>query len=138
MNGGVARAAGSRVNLDLAPYESRVLVFSKDRVEERPAPRAQRRRRVDLNSGWQVTFDGSPQPVADARRSTRGADDEAHKYFSGRATYEKTVTVPDWKGRQVWLNFGEGAPGDGRRDGDRATACGPCSRARCARPRWST
>ena len=109
MNGGVARAAGSRINLDLAPYESRVLVFSKDRVEERRTPKGTAPAPLDLNSGWQVTFDGSAQPVAMPTLHS-WSDDEGHKYFSGRATYEKTVTVPDWKGRQVRLNFGEGAP----------------------------
>jgi len=109
MNGDVAKAAGSRVNLDLAPYESRVVVFSKDRVEERPAPRGTAPAPLDLNTGWQVTFDGSSQPMAmNTLRSW--SEDEGRKYFSGRATYEKTVTVPDWTGRQVHLNFGEGAP----------------------------
>ena len=109
MNGEIARAAGSHVDLDLAPYESRVVVFSKDRAEERPAVRGTVPAPIDLNTGWQVTFDGSPQAVAmDRLRSW--SEDEGRKYFSGRATYEKTVMAPDWKGRQVRLNFGEGTP----------------------------
>ena len=108
MNGEVLGAAGSRVHLDLAPYESRVLVFSGDRAAERPAPKGPPPAPVDLSAGWQVAFDGS-QPLAMSTLHS-WSDDDARKYFSGRATYEKTVTVPDWKGRPVYLNFGEGTP----------------------------
>lgn len=107
MNGEFVKAAGSRVDLRLAPYESRVLVFSKNRLADRPARTGTAPIPLDLNTGWQVTFDGQPVTMNTLRSWT---EDEGRKYFSGRATYERTVTVPDWKGRQVYLNFGEGAP----------------------------
>lgn len=133
MNGEFAKAAGSRVDLRLAPYESRVLVFSSDRLEERPAGTGAAAATLDLNSGWQVTFDGAAQPLA-MKTLHSWADDEGHKYFSGRATYEKTITVPDWKGRQVYLNFGEGTSVSGlleRRSGNgmRALLEGPVREA---------
>jgi hypothetical protein len=40
-------------------------------------------------------------------------EDEATRFYSGQATYEKTVTVPQTmsgSGRPIYLNFGEGTP----------------------------
>jgi len=132
MNGEASAAAGNRVHLDLAPYESRVLVFSRDRVAARPAPPGTPPPPVDLSTGWQVTFDGSPQPVS-MNAPHSWADDDTHKFFSGRATYEKTVTLPDWKGRPAYLNFGEGTPVTARErrsgNGMRAMLEGPVREA---------
>ena len=110
--GKVTGAGGNRIDLDLAPYESRVVVFSKERVANRPAPTGPVPARVDLSSGWKVTFAGSSEPVEmTALRSW--TEDAERKYFSGRATYEKTVTIDramaDSK-RPLFLNFGEGTP----------------------------
>src|SRR5262249_24443463 len=63
MTGEVAKAAGARVDLNLAPYESRVLVFAKDRLTDRPAPAATEPTPIDLTSGWQVTFEGGATPA---------------------------------------------------------------------------
>ena len=97
--GAAVRAGGSTLDLNLAPYESRVVVFSKDRPPAAPAalPGAP----IDITTGWKV--------------SPAGTD----KYFSGILTYEKTLSVPGLKGHQVYLNFGEGTPVtvQGRRDG---------------------
>ena len=93
-------------NLDLAPYESRVLVFSKERLAAPAAPGVSPP--VDLSSGWKVTFPTKSENMATLHSWT---DDEATRYFSGLATYERTVTVPQsMLGGRVVLNFGEGAP----------------------------
>jgi hypothetical protein len=66
---------------------------------------------VDLSTGWKVTFAGSSQPVTmDAGRSW--TEDDARKYFSGQATYERTVTyhAADIARQQIYLTFGEGSP----------------------------
>ena len=97
--GSAVKAGGGILDLDLAPYESRVVVFSKDRPAAAPAPAPAAP--IDITTGWKV--------------SPAGTD----KYFSGILTYEKTVDVPDLKGHQVYLNFGEGTPVtvEGRRAG---------------------
>ncbi|HEY2012116.1 MAG TPA: glycosyl hydrolase, partial [Bryobacteraceae bacterium] len=109
MTGEVAKAAGAHVNLALAPYESRVLVFSKDKVEDHAARTATAPLSIALHTGWQVRF-GDPSENRPLDRLHSWSDDDATKYYSGTATYQTTVTVPDWKGRQVYLNFGEGTP----------------------------
>jgi hypothetical protein len=99
-------------DLDLAPYESRVLIFSKEVVPARPAATDPAPAPVELNGPWTIAFAGDSQPAAlDALRSW--TDRDAHKYFSGLATYETTVTVPRAFAaakRSVYLNFGEGTP----------------------------
>jgi len=40
-------------------------------------------------------------------------DDEATRFYSGQATYEKAFLIPDSvirPGRKLWLDFGEGTP----------------------------
>ncbi len=103
------------VALDLAPYESRILVFvgqaSTPAVglqtrlgRSLPAP-------VDLSTGWKVAFAKShPVDLANLHSWT---DDPETRFYSGRATYRKTVPVtPDLlqPGITVYLDFGEGTP----------------------------
>jgi hypothetical protein len=110
--GKVTRAGGNRIDLNLAPYESRVVVFAKERVAGTPAPTGPAPAPVDLSSGWKVTFAGSPEPVAmTGLRSW--TEYTTRKYFSGRATYEKTVTIDQAMAgskHPLFLNFGDGTP----------------------------
>lgn len=104
---------GTTLALDLEPYESSVLVFTKRSL---PSPARQSSMTVappvDLSSGWRVTFGENRTPVQmDSLRSW--TDTEETKYFSGVATYEKEVNVPDrllQNGIRVRLDFGEGQP----------------------------
>ncbi len=110
-NGEVTKANGtSRVDLDLAPYESRVLVFSNDRVEAGPSPKSVTAP-IDLSSGWRVTFAGASKSVTMQELHSWTADEQT-KYFSGQATYERTVSVPASMMGQLRLTFGEGTPVD--------------------------
>ncbi|MFN0112517.1 MAG: glycosyl hydrolase [Blastocatellia bacterium] len=118
-------ANGARLEFSLEPYASRVLVFSKrklplpssSKLAALPAP-------IDLSSGWQVTFGENKSPVQmNALRSW--ADNEQTRFFSGVASYEKEVTIPDWmlsNGIQLALDFGEGkaVAVEERRNGMRA------------------
>jgi hypothetical protein len=111
--GAVAKADGGHsIALDLAPYESRVVVFSNDRPAPLRTPTAAPPVAIDIGAGWKVTFAGSPQPVA-MDRLVSWTDLDAEKYFSGQATYEKTVTLDAAlvsAGRAIRLDFGEGTP----------------------------
>jgi hypothetical protein len=110
--GKVTGAGTNKIDLDLAPYESRIVVFSKQHVARRPAPTGPMPAPVDLSSGWKVTFAGSTEPVnMTALRSW--TEDAARKFYSGRATYEKTVTIDQAMAgsrHALYLNFGEGTP----------------------------
>lgn len=114
-SGKTATAGGRRVELDLAPYESRVLVFSDERLPERDESKRAAARQtpapIDISSGWAVTFPGA-QPVA-MNRLQSWTDLPDRKYFSGEVAYERTVDIYRSllaAGREVYLNFGEGTP----------------------------
>ena len=109
-----ASAAGTTIALDLAPYASRVLVFSKRKLTALPASiaSAQLQSPIDLSNDWSVTIGENAKPfVMDHLQSW--TEKESTRYFSGTATYEKELTVPDQflkSGLAVRLDFGEGKP----------------------------
>jgi hypothetical protein len=101
--------AGAIVALNLEPYESRVLVFSRRVLPAAtsPAP-VQVPAPIDLSTGWRITIDAKTS-VADHLQSW--TENETTRYFSGVATYEKEINVPGdllHSGLAVQLNFGEG------------------------------
>ena len=100
------------LTLNLEPYESRILVFTRGRTpptpkesHSRPLPTA-----MDLSDGWKVSFgDASKQIPMDHLHSW--TDEESKKYFSGLAAYVKTVSIPDGMlnpSLEFRLDFGEG------------------------------
>ena len=106
----IGAASSFSGDLDLAPYESRVVVFSKEAAPVHPVSTDTATGPIELNGKWTVSFAGEP-PVATAPHSW--TDDDAHKYFSGQATYETTVAVPRAFAatkRTLYLDFGEGTP----------------------------
>jgi hypothetical protein len=103
--------AGLTVALELEPYASRVLVFTKRSLPslqvKSPATMPQP---IDLSTGWQLTFGerGAPERMENLRSWT---ENEATRYFSGTVTYEKTVNVPEeflQNGVALRLDFGQG------------------------------
>ncbi len=104
-------AAGmTTIALDLDPYDARFLVFSKRVIPPPPETRLSPPSPVDLSTGWRVSF-GPGRPATVMDRLTSWTEDEATRYFSGTAVYEREVTVPDvllQPGLAVRLDFGEG------------------------------
>lgn len=102
---------GTTIALDLPAYGSMLLVFSKrqqshnavSNLSDIPPP-------IDLSTEWKVTFGRTGRSILmDRLRSW--TDDEETRFFSGEATYEKTVTIPaDFiqPRLEVCLDFGEG------------------------------
>lgn len=104
-------AEGTTLALDLEPYGSRVVVFSKRALAPVPiaaSPVAQQA--LELSGAWQVKFgSGGPSVRMDELRSWTEAEET--RFFSGVASYEKTVVVPErlLANRSiVKLDFGEG------------------------------
>ena len=103
---------GTTIALDLEPYGSRVLVFTRRALSKPARQTAATPSPLDLSNGWRVTFGekGTPVQMENLRSWT---ETEETRYFSGVATYEKEVNVPDGllqKGIDVRLDFGEGKP----------------------------
>jgi hypothetical protein len=128
-----AGAGQSVVKLELEPYESRVLVFSR-RTQRTPgpaksAPAPAIASELDLSSGWQVSFGENSKTVT--MNSLRSwTDDEETRYFSGVATYEKTIDLKEdmsQKDLTVRVDFGEGTaiPQLNLRNGMQAWLDGP-------------
>lgn len=104
-------AATLPARLDLAPYESRVLVLADALPAAPSAPVAATTEIADLGRNWSLRFPGQPQARhLDTLRSW--TIDAATRYFSGVATYEKDVelTAAQLKSPRVVLDFGPGTP----------------------------
>jgi alpha-L-rhamnosidase len=104
----------SHVDLDLQPYESRLVYFS-DR-EGKPATQKPvvgtppQSVHMELTGAWELTFEGLNQTTRlDHLHSW--SDTEAFKYYSGRVTYKTTFNMEGRylePGTRLYLNFGEG------------------------------
>jgi hypothetical protein len=79
-------AGGARIDLDLAPYESRVVVFSRAGIPA-PAAAAPTAAIADWSGGWRLTFPGTAPISLDSLRSWTDLAGRAN--YSGQATYEK-------------------------------------------------
>ena len=92
--------------LNLAPYESRVVVFSSRASKGKTSDAGLVKKSIDLSSDWTVTRSGVAEKIHEFRSWT---DDPKWKQFSGQAIYERTVTVKR-TGSPMFLTFGEGTP----------------------------
>ena len=114
MTGGSQALGQGTIRLELAPYESRVFVLSDDPVAVSEVPRRSVPRLVsDLSKGWQLSFqglDGKPRSI-DAPASW--TDDPKTRFYSGEATYTKSVILSAAdvrQGSRLLLDFGQGSP----------------------------
>lgn len=100
--------------LNLAPYESRILLLHEGAAIGQPAlawAGGEGNVLVDLSQGWQVRFGGSG--VEESMPTLVSWTDNAKTaYYSGVATYTKTFTLPvkPASGLPVLLDFGQGRP----------------------------
>ncbi|MBP1202335.1 hypothetical protein JOD97_000349 [Duganella sp. 1411] len=98
------------LELDMAPYESRVLVLSDGDAAAAVAPRKPSVVLADLSRDWQVRFPGAqPQSMTQLRSWT---DDFSRRFFSGVAVYSKDVelSASQLNGAAIRLDFGKGTP----------------------------
>ena len=134
----VARDANSiSVELDLEPYESRVLVFSRraQPLQSVTSAIGAQQAEFDLSTNWQVTFGNSTPVSMDSLRSW--TNDEDTRYYSGVVAYEKRFNLPPnflREGVRIKLDFGEGhqvsaAQPSSRTPGMRALFEGPVREA---------
>ncbi len=122
-------ANSTTLSLELEPYGSRIVVFTKRVLAKAVNPPVTTIAPLDVSSGWRVSF-GPQQTTMDKLHSW--TEDEATRFYSGAVTYEKTITVPDAMLQQdVRLDFGAGQaiPEQPRRNGMRAWFEGPVREA---------
>ncbi len=103
--------SGPTLAMRLAPYESRVVVFSNRAAAPQATVTDTDFEPIDLSHDWKVTFDRTGVNE-DMQTLHSWADDASGKYYSGTATYVRTVEIPEnvkQSGRAM-LDFGEGVP----------------------------
>jgi hypothetical protein len=107
---------GSTFELDLAPYESKVISFSAQ-APGKPAPQSgihtpSTSQSVDLSKNWSVT-------IPSLHYSTRmyslhsWTDESATRFYSGEALYERDLDLQPLyfsAGGKLFLDFGPGIP----------------------------
>jgi len=100
------------IELDLAPYESRIIFFSDSATAPLQHAQPPQRQTVlaDLSQQWRVKLDGLGISI-DMDHLASWSDNPKTKYYSGLATYQKTFNLtPAYqrKGARILLDFGNG------------------------------
>jgi hypothetical protein len=116
MNGdvSVARVQGktaesTSIDMNFEPYQSHVVIFSNGGSTTAKTRQLTAYASVDLSPDWQVSFPA--QPPTPMKTLHSWTDDEATRYFSGAATYEKDFDLPAnflTDSSSAVLDFGEG------------------------------
>jgi glycosyl hydrolase family 106( putative alpha-L-rhamnosidase) len=102
------------VDLDLQPYESRLILFtnSATRLPKKKRPLRVPSRTVELSTDWKTTFTKTNQTLT-MQRLRSWSDDPIFKYYSGRASYFRTFDLSPQdlhSGTIGVLDFGQGTP----------------------------
>ncbi len=102
----------AKIDLDLAPYESRLIFFSDEAMNAKPAPLRREDAIADLSQDWKVAF-GEAGKAAEMKRLDSWAGDPQTQFFSGTATYEKDFEVSAGQlapAAKLLLDFGKATP----------------------------
>jgi hypothetical protein len=122
---------GTTIALDLPPYGSRLIVFSK-RVLDVPV-RSTDAQPIDLSRDWRVSF--GPNVASVQMQDLKSwTDNDATRFFSGVATYEKDVEISsellkDSPELKLDLGPGSSIPAQPLRNGMQAWFEGPVREA---------
>ena len=98
------------IELDLAPYESRLIFFSTDAMTAQPQPEQRETVRTDLSRQWKVAFGQGASPMEMGPLES-WTNLPGKQFYSGRATYQKSfdlspASLP--QGARLLLDFGQG------------------------------
>jgi len=104
----VGPASAESFAIHLAPYESRVFVFSSSQPAPRPEA-AGRMVTVDISSAWKVTFPGIHRSVNETALTDWLAD-PATLHYSGEAIYSRDVNLPSESVHPIYLEVSGGKP----------------------------
>src|SRR5664279_406526 len=75
------------IQLDLAPYESRLIFFSDAAKPAAPQPERHEVLQADLSHDWKVSFPSASLSI-DMSQLSSWSDDARTKFFSGQVNYE--------------------------------------------------
>jgi hypothetical protein len=102
----------SSVDLDLQPYESRLILFADDATKtDKTQPAAHIvLKTIDLTTNWSLTFSDTNRTVPMPKLHS-WSDDPTLKYYSGQVVYEKSFSLSSenvHSAGSAVLDFGEG------------------------------
>jgi len=103
----------TRVHLPMTEHDAFFVVFRRAMpAEARVLPAVTRTTLATLDGPWRVTFapdlGAPPSIVVPKLASWTTSADSGVKYFSGTATYTRSVRVPaSWRGRRIVLSLGD-------------------------------
>jgi hypothetical protein len=100
------------IQLDLAPYESRLILFSDAAKPATPQPERHEALEADLSHDWKVSFLSASLSI-DMNQLSSWSDDARTKFFSGQVNYEKSFDLKQGdlaRGAKRFLDFGAGSP----------------------------
>jgi hypothetical protein len=103
-------ASGDGVPLTFEPHGSRVVVFRKERGSAPPAAARRISASIELKSGWTFSI-GASTHGATVDLPHSWADDPQTRFFSGTASYRRSVDVPATfrgPGVRAFVDFGPG------------------------------
>ena len=101
-----------QMQLNLQPYESRILFFSQQPLSPIPPQIRTEEKQTDISRDWSVSFEGNDQP-AEMQTLTSWTEMPGRQYYSGRATYRKSIEISAEDARSRYsaaIDFGEGTP----------------------------
>ena len=94
------------IDLDLAPYESRLIFFSDDAAPGKPDPHRTETNAADLSHHWTVSFGNAPA-TTQIEDLKSWADAPKTRYFSGHAAYRRSFSIAHLTAEsQYLLDFG--------------------------------
>ncbi len=104
---------GATVDIDLAPYQSKVIVFSSRAAPTSPPPVTRAALpALDLSKNWNVAFP-EIHHVTEMSTMHSWTDDQKTRFYSGQALYKRDIDVPPaylQSGLPLYLDFGPGTP----------------------------
>ncbi len=109
-----AGAGRTSVEVDLPPYGSKLMVFTRNPIPVNgpPPPSVSLPQPINLDADWTVHFDGIERTVQ-MNRLQSWTEIAETRFFSGQATYERSFSVvPELlRSGVAWvLDFGKGTP----------------------------
>jgi hypothetical protein len=100
----------AQIEIDLAAYESKLIYFSDTAMVASVTAKRHESVVAELSRDWKVSFGGTRVSETMEALSSWSADAKT-RYFSGVASYEKSLELPAsgvGKDARLWLDFGEG------------------------------
>ncbi len=98
------KADGTKIELALEPYGSRVVIFTKRKLAKTELVEANLPNNIEFSNDWKLTINNQSSTV---KSLTSWTENENTRYFSGTTSYENTINLRE-KFKHVALDFGAG------------------------------